>query len=545
MDSDSSDNESNFSGFESDDLPLADLIDSDDEFDDSDKENESVVEDENWTVNDRSDRSKKAFCGPEPGPRFDLDPDQTEWNFVEMFFPMMLVELLVEQTNLFARQKMEIKHDKSWRPVSVKEMMAWLGIRIYMSIVQLPQMAMYWSTDILYGNFSVRRIMTRDRFMKVLQYLHCNDKTKMKPKGHPEQDKLFLIRPFLDVVKKMCLTLYNPHRNVSIDEAMVKFRGRLGFRQFMPLKPARYGVKVWVRADPVNGYVNDFQVYTGKDANTAEVGLATRVVLDLSHELRGKWHIVNVDNFFTSPKLFDELLKQETYARGTVRSNRKGYPVKQLGKKTVKTQGDFVFATKGEQLASVWMDKKAIYTLSTAENPKDIDATVLRKTRSGEVHEVQAPRTIPEYNQNMNGVDHADQMRTEYPTFRTSRKWWTYMFFFLLDTAITNGYVVMRESPFHQQKSRNGKPKDRTVLDFRMNLSRQLIGDYCDNGSAVAKLATVKAGHFPGQAEKRGRCRQCAKEKRRRECHVICLECQVHICVPCFKDWHVDLANSM
>ncbi|KAH3896435.1 hypothetical protein DPMN_020612 [Dreissena polymorpha] len=137
MDSDSSDNESNFSGFESDDLPLADLIDSDDEFDDSDKENESVVEDENWTVNDRSDRSKKAFCGPEPGPRFDLDPDQTEWNFVEMFFPMMLVELLVEQTNLFARQKMEIKHDKSWRPVSVKEMMAWLGIRIYMSIVQV------------------------------------------------------------------------------------------------------------------------------------------------------------------------------------------------------------------------------------------------------------------------------------------------------------------------------------------------------------------------------------------------------------------------
>lgn len=137
MEDDSSDNESNFSGFESDDLPLADLIESDDENGDSDKENESVVEDENWTVNDRSDRAKKPFCGPEPGPRFDLDPDQSEWNFVEMFFPMMLVELLVEQTNLFARQKMETKHDKSWRPVSVKEMMAWLGIRIYMSIVQV------------------------------------------------------------------------------------------------------------------------------------------------------------------------------------------------------------------------------------------------------------------------------------------------------------------------------------------------------------------------------------------------------------------------
>ncbi|XP_052267419.1 piggyBac transposable element-derived protein 4-like [Dreissena polymorpha] len=403
-------------------------------------------------------------------------------------------------------------------------------------------MAMYWSTDVLYGNFSVRRIMTRDRFMKVLQYLHCNDRTKMKPKGHKDHDKLYLIRPFLDAVRKLCLTLYNPHRNVSIDEAMVKFRGRLGFRQYMPLKPARYGVKVWVRADPVNGYVNDFQVYTGKDANTAEVGLATRVVLDLSRVIKGMFYIVNVDNFFTSPVLFEELLKQETYARGTVRTNRKGYPSSLLGKKKVQEQGDYVFATKGEQLACVWMDKKPIYTLSTAENPKDIGATVLRKKRNGEVHQVPAPRIIPEYNNNMNGVDHADQLRTEYPTFRTSRKWWTYMFFFILDTAITNGYVVMRESPFHQQRSRTGKAKDRTVLDFRMNLSKQLIGDYCENGAA--KMATVKAGHFPGHSEKRGRCRQCTKQKRRHECNVICLECNVHICVPCFKDWHVELAKS-
>ena len=127
---------------------------------------------------------------------------------------------------------------------------------------------------------------------------------------------------------------------------MVKFRGRLGFRQFMPLNPARYGVKVWVRADPVNGYVNDFQVYTGKDADTSEVGLATRVVLDLIHKLRGKYIIVNVDNCF-SPKLFDEQLRQKTYAPGTVCSNRKGFPLNQLGEKTVQKQGDFVFATKG------------------------------------------------------------------------------------------------------------------------------------------------------------------------------------------------------
>ncbi|KAH3871981.1 hypothetical protein DPMN_035196 [Dreissena polymorpha] len=91
METDSTDNESDYSGFESDDLPLADLVDSDEEFGDSDKENESVVEDKNKTVNDRSDHAKQLFSGPEPGPRFHLDPDQSEWNFVGIFFPMMLV----------------------------------------------------------------------------------------------------------------------------------------------------------------------------------------------------------------------------------------------------------------------------------------------------------------------------------------------------------------------------------------------------------------------------------------------------------------------
>ena len=56
---------------------------------------------------------------------------------MEMFFPMLLVELFVEQTNLFARQKREVKYEKSWRHVVVNEMKAWVVIMIYMSIVQV------------------------------------------------------------------------------------------------------------------------------------------------------------------------------------------------------------------------------------------------------------------------------------------------------------------------------------------------------------------------------------------------------------------------
>ena len=62
-------------------------------------------------------------------------------------------------------------------------------------------------------------------------------------KTHKNFDKLYLIRPLLSRVNNLCLKNYSPHREFSIDEAMVKFRGRLGFRQYMPAKPTKYGIK--------------------------------------------------------------------------------------------------------------------------------------------------------------------------------------------------------------------------------------------------------------------------------------------------------------
>lgn len=415
---------------------------------------------------------------------------------------------------------------------------------IFFSFVyfQLPQLPMYWSSDKLFGNLSIRRIMKRDRFDKIQQYFHVANREEMVQRGQPGHDKLFLIRPVLDEVLQNCLRNYNPHRNVSVDEAMVKFRGRLAFRQYLPAKPTKYGIKVWMRADPTNGYVNEFQVYTGKDNSNPEVGLATRVVLDLTRRISGRHHIVNVDNFFSSIDLFQRLLGRDTYARGTVRSNRKGFPSRYLNKKDVKEQGAFKTAQKEEMTACLWMDKKPIFTLSTAEDPSSIESLVSRKSKQGDVRQVRAPSIIPEYNQNMNGVDHADQLRTEYSTYRTSRKWWLYLFWFLFDTAVTNGLIMLKESVPHRRQTKSGRPKEWTMIDFRTNLAKQLIGEFTDNQRAA--LTTLSAGHFPFVDSKRHRCQQCSKEKRRKDIYTMCRQCQIGLCIPCFEDYHRDLVKN-
>jgi hypothetical protein len=203
---------------------------------------------------------------------------------------------IVQETNAYAQRKILEKPDPSWSPVALDEMKAFLGIRMYMSIVQLPQTDMYWSTEAVFGNLFVRQIKQRDRFDKISQYPHVADNTTNPPCGDPLHDKLAHVRPLLDAVHQNCLDRYNPHQDVSIDEAMVAFRGRLGFRQYVPSKPTKYGIKVWMRADPHTGYCQDFQVHTGKTGNgQPEGGHGARVVKDLVRGIGGRNHIVNCD----------------------------------------------------------------------------------------------------------------------------------------------------------------------------------------------------------------------------------------------------------
>ena len=45
--------------------------------------------------------------------------------------------------------------------------------------------------------------------------------------------------------------------DVSVDEAMIAYQGRLSFRQYLPAKPIKYGIKVWEACDTRNGFCFD------------------------------------------------------------------------------------------------------------------------------------------------------------------------------------------------------------------------------------------------------------------------------------------------
>ena len=206
---------------------------------------------------------------------------------------------------------------------------------------------------------------------------------------------------------------------------MVKYKGRLGFKQYMPMKPVKR-----VPADATNGFVSTMQVYTGKnDGGQPENGLGHCVICNLVSNLKGKNYHIFCDNFFTSVWLAKDWLSDKLYLCGTTHASRTDFSKDlKANKPEVKSlrHGESVFRRKGKIVASMWKDKKAVAFISTHCNARG-NKTIHRKQKDGTYIEVPSLLVVKPYNQYMGGVDHSDQMRQYYDTSRQANKWWRYL----------------------------------------------------------------------------------------------------------------------
>ena len=101
--------------------------------------------------------------------------------------------------------------------------------------------------------------------------------------------RLQKVDPVIDHLKEKFKSVYYPHCDVSIDEAMIPFKGRSSMKQYLPMKPVKRGFKVWAIADARNGYMYYLNVYTGASGGR-ETALGEKVVLKLSDSIKGRHH---------------------------------------------------------------------------------------------------------------------------------------------------------------------------------------------------------------------------------------------------------------
>ena len=256
------------------------------------------------------------------------------------------------------------------------------------------------------------------------------------------------------------------------------------------------------------------------------------------------------DNFFSSVDLFLDLLRVGLYGCGTLRSNRKGFPkeLKPLLKKGLGERGEYKVRQHKQLTVSLWQDNRPVVTISTNSDPTQ-QTTVQRKARDGTSSTFCCPESISLYNKFMGGVDRNDQLRQYYAIRMKGRKYYKYIWWFLFDVAVTNAYILCKNHTNLTVPS---------VKDFRIDLAKALIGEYCSRKrigrpSAIPPAQRFCEAHFPRRgAEKPHRCYYCHhhRGKKRHETVWYCNSCQLFLChngkdqEDCFLAYHRSLHRN-
>ena len=175
-----------------------------------------------------------------------------------------------------------------------------------------------------------------------------------------------------------------------------------------------------------------------------ECSRTTKLVLGLleKFKLLNKGHCVYMDNYYSSPELFEELYFHETYACGTVHTNRKGMPdclkrinVKPLESAYLRNGPLLCLKWKGEKTKS---NKMPVTIISTIHDAQEMLTT--KKDSHG--NRLPKPQNIFECTQNMSGVDLSDQYMEFHMSMRKSMKWWRKLFFHIMNMILLNAYIL-------------------------------------------------------------------------------------------------------
>jgi phage shock protein PspC (stress-responsive transcriptional regulator) len=347
--------------------------------------------------------------------------------------------------------------------------------------------------------------------------------------------------------------IYPTHRQLAIDETMVRFNGRLYMKQYNKAKPIKWGIKLYSLADSPSGYLLDFNVFTGKRAQAPPDGEGYQAVMEL---LGTKYlhcgHHVYMDNWYSSPKLFQRLIEVGTGACGTVRSNRKGLPKSfATVSNQTKKRADPVFYEKDKMIVGCWHDSGRLNFLSTIDGTELDRKEVRDKNEQSGYRTVSKPRAISKYNMHMGGVDLFDQLSHYYKYDRRVIRWYQVLYHFVVQAAMVNAYILYKQTFPNSTKS---------SAMFRREVGTGLCSSLVARSRSLqppvdgALLRLNKQIHFPGQFDDRKYKPDCvvcsngvAKGKRVQTTY-CCTTCvsergkNVPMCMgTCFRRYHTLL----
>lgn len=370
--------------------------------------------------------------GPQGAAREVSDPFES-WI---LFWDVDMLQHIVDCTNIkIASLQTKYERQRDCEDTNIIEIKALIGIMYLIGIHKSSHTLIddIWMADGT-GLDKCRATMSKQRFRFLLRVLRFDNIHTREERN--SVDKLAPIRQIFESFVNNCKTHYKNTEYVTIDEMLESFRGSCRFRQYMPSKPAKYGIKLFSLVDAVTFYTKNLEVYVGKQPegpyfqDTSTNALVKRMIEPIS----GTGRNVTMDNWFTSIPLAKQLLSDHNLTVvGTVRKNKPEIPgeFKRKGMQVYST----AFGYKPTETLLSYCPKKdkTVLLLSTMHNDGEIDEASEKKT----------PEIIKFYNKTKGGVDVVDKLIGTYSVARVCYRWPLRLFFTFLDVGAVNAHIIL------------------------------------------------------------------------------------------------------
>ncbi|KAJ8965808.1 hypothetical protein NQ317_000436 [Molorchus minor] len=366
-----------------------------------------------------------------------------------------------------------------------------------------------------------RLTMCQRRFQFLLTHIRFDQKiTRAERQSF---DKFAAFREIFDEFVSNLPKHYNPSAYLTIDEILASFRGRCGFKVYIPSKPNRYGIKIYALVDAKLFYVIKLEVYLGKQPQGpfAVDNTNLALVCRLCEPVRGSNRNITMDNFFTSKAVADTLLRDyHLTIIGTMRKNKPQIPSELIMIRRPEKSSMFTFDETSTLVSYVPRKNKCVIVLSTMHHDDKLDATTGK------------PEMIIDYNHTKGGVDVVDQMSEAYNCARATRRWPLVVFYELLNVAGINTCIVFKSN--NQTSIRRRK--------FLELLGYELIQDHISRRSTNKRLPRtirLRLQEMCGKETENvpanqnpiyGRCLLCSSKKNRKT-RYKCLKCSRFLCL--------------
>ena len=510
----------------------------------------NTIQQPQWSSTIRPPRTDR-FLGLQPQgptPAADVIDVESPAAFFGVFFDDCLLKHIVLETNRYASQRLAQSTPtpssrlRDWKETTTEEIKSFIGLVLLTGLVsKRGSLENYWSTRKTLTTPFFGETLSRNRFQILSTFLHFNNNMDRAANA---DDKLFKVRPVLDNLTEKWKRSYNLGEQLSIDEAMLNWQGRVPFKVFMKNKPIKHGIKSYVLANAKTFYCWNISIYK-RDKKT----IKETVLNLLTPKCYGIWHSLYMDNFYNSVSLSEALLEKKIHTVGTLRCFR-GEPLEIRKPSRMKTH-EVVARDNGKVVVMAWKDKRIVKAITTKHDSSLCYIERRKRGGHGEVESIPKPCAIDDYNQNMSGVDQMDQMLAYYQCTRKSMKWTKKLFFYLTEICVHNAFILYKIKSVNATHnsyfkfivclveelcSQQSDSSTRTATKYpRLNPSSRLLGGF--DRHQLQPIPSSSTNPRP-----RRRCKLCAKSGIRKDVFYFCSNCDVALCPsPCYGLYHTKL----